>query len=695
MMKNLYAFVILAACALPARAETAAADTVSTELKEVVVKSDRAWIEGDKIVFIPTKREKNLSNSPASLIDRMNLPTVYVEGESIISRVSGKTVTVFINGIRADGTDISTFWPKQAKRVEYMEDPEDPRFEGCSSVINFIMPEYEVGGVTRIGAYQDIPNTGDYTAASKLVFRKMTYGLNFKGGYSRDHRSSSWGEDNYNGISYDGAYYDNVKREYEGHSWSRKDRFSVSFDSRYVSEKLTVKHNFGLLWNRNPGSGSHDAETWAPSLFSSEAAASENSGRSVSPQLLGQYVYKFNRKWSLWSWWQYAYSHNDSHSMYRNGELDPILNSTEDELHTAKIGLYPSYRISPKLTLYLDASSSMSWYKTRYAGSANDEVEQRRGYTAAMLVVHWRQSDNLSFTVRPGLLTTYWNVDRTGWCNKVEPVGYMSAWWTINPKLSLSANVSYSADVPTASQSGDVTVRQSQLVWLQGNPSLNTSSDWATSLYLTWMPADWLDFGLNGVYTRNDNEILSVYYAADPSMGGIVRKYVNGSPSDKYYVSINGSARLFDGRLRLHIEPYYTYTKTRGQYAGTLSWFRMAGNAEYYFANCSFNVYYGSPRKALTYGGMTESWSSGEWDVSFTYGNGNIHLTLSLDDVFNAYSKNWTQLRGDVFTSMKQGLSTGRKFSISLSYTFDYGKKVDRKIDIDSPQELESGALGI
>ena len=151
MMRNLYAFVILAACALPMRAETAAADTVATELKEVVVKSERAWVEGDKIVFIPNKREKNLSNSPASLVQKMNIPTVMVdEGSDVIKSTTGKTVVVFINGKRAQDTDLATFWPKQAKRVEYMVNPKDPCYEGNEFVINFVMSEYEVGGVTRI-----------------------------------------------------------------------------------------------------------------------------------------------------------------------------------------------------------------------------------------------------------------------------------------------------------------------------------------------------------------------------------------------------------------------------------------------------------------------------------------------------------------------------------------------------------------
>lgn len=683
---------MLAACVLPARAETAAADTVATELKEVVVKSERAWVEGDKIVFIPNKREKNLSNSPATLLKKMNLPTLYVENDEIKSR-TGKTVDIFINGVRAEATDIATFWPKQAKRVEYMENPKDPRFQGSAAVVNFIMTEYEVGGVTRIDADQYMPNEGSYEVASKLVVRKMTYGLLFNGGYSRDHNTSYQGEDNYNGIYYGGDYYDNVKRGYEGHSWSRKDNISAGFSARYVNDKFKATHNVSLLWTRNPGSGSYDAENWSPSLFSSESAVSGGSGRSISPQFMGQYDY-ITSKWSFTGWWNYVYAHDDRKSMYRNGELDPVLNSTDDDNHTAGIGLFPSYRINDKFSLYLDFGSWMSWFTTRYIGSANTDVDQRRSNTKVDFIFYWQQSNNLSLTVRPGLRLRYWEVDKEQY-SRVDPACELSLWWGINRKLNLSANLWYNSFYPTASHSGDVMVKQNELEWLQGNPALHNESRWNASLFLTWLPANWLNFNIASSYIRENDSFIDLYSLADPSLGGIVKTYSNGSPVDTYTLHGNISARFFDSNLSLSLSPQFTYTKAHGKYADELSWFRMRGSVSYDVGNCSFGIWYGGTEKWIDNCGMVRSWNSDSWDFMFSYGNGNLYLDFRLGDIFNTKSKSWKELRSDVFTSMLNNLTTGRSARITLTYTFGYGKQVDKRIDVVRPSETESGALGI
>ncbi|MDE6294930.1 MAG: hypothetical protein K2M03_02585, partial [Muribaculaceae bacterium] len=58
-------------------------DTTATYLQEYVVESKNAWIENDKAVFVPTRREKNRANSPATLISSMNIPVIKIDGDVI------------------------------------------------------------------------------------------------------------------------------------------------------------------------------------------------------------------------------------------------------------------------------------------------------------------------------------------------------------------------------------------------------------------------------------------------------------------------------------------------------------------------------------------------------------------------------------------------------------------------------------
>ena len=142
-----------------------------------------------------------MSNSPATLIKSMHLPFIK-EKDGLIISASGEIIPVFINGEKAENIDLATFWPKEVKRVQYIENPSDPRYEGAKYAVNFIMPVYKVGGVTRVNLFQKMPNNGYYTAASKLVHKKMTYGFLLSGNYYRDHRSDMTGETQYRDIFY-------------------------------------------------------------------------------------------------------------------------------------------------------------------------------------------------------------------------------------------------------------------------------------------------------------------------------------------------------------------------------------------------------------------------------------------------------------------------------------------------------------
>ena len=87
---------------------TTSNDSVSvTQLQELVVKSESRWFEGNTLVCIPSKKEKNLSDSPASLIREMHIPLLRVkDGE--VTDLRGNGVVYYINGVKAEPTEAST-----------------------------------------------------------------------------------------------------------------------------------------------------------------------------------------------------------------------------------------------------------------------------------------------------------------------------------------------------------------------------------------------------------------------------------------------------------------------------------------------------------------------------------------------------------------------------------------------------------
>lgn len=699
IMNKAYIFLPVAAIALCSHRVMAlteqpdSAASPSIELQEVVVVGERAWFEGDKAVFIPTKSEKNLANDPVSLVRNMHIPTVITDQGSIKS-LSGESVSIFINGVPATGVDISTFWPKQALRVEYMENPSDPKYQGAKAVLNFVMEEYVYGGITKINAEQKIPGGGEYKASSKLVYKNMTYGMVLRGGYSRYHSGYSVGEDTYRNVWYDGVPYENITRQYDSHPWSREDDMSVSLSARYLTDKVRVTHNASFAWSRDPGSGSHASELWNPSLFNSVFSRSQSRSRSVSPQVAGDYAWQLTDKSMLSTGWNYSYARRNSDSRFQEGDLAPIYNSNYEDVNTAGINLSYVSQLGSQFFLGANASSDMTWFSTHYAGSTNMLQRQWRGNTSASVNFQWKPKWNLSVTLSPEVTASYWHVEGTDKETEVNPSVRVDARWVITRHLMLDATLAYFRRVPGASQSGNVLLRQSELEWLMGNSGLKSTTTWWPMLHCMWMPTQNIRIFPSCSYSRDDNEFITIYEAAPADMGGIIRTYANAEPSETYAWDLHMAGDFLDNKLSIWLQPNWRYTRTQGIYADHLSYFRMRGGISYTLKNCRFSVDYGGQQKYLQNGGMERVYMKDCWNFIFTYGTGDIYLQVWYHETFRKHSMTVHELQSDVFSSARRSFGLGRSVSISLTYTFGYGKKVDRDINVKGPSTVQTGVLG-
>ena len=75
------------------------------------------------------------------------------------------------------------------------------------------------------------------------------------------------------------------------------------------------------------------------------------------------------------------------------------------------------------------------------------------------------------------------------------------------------------------------------------------------------------------------------------------------------------------------------------------------------------------------------------------YGTGNLYLRCQVQNIFHNKSKEWTCYDSPNYFTEYDSFETGRFFSINLTYTFGYGKKVDKSIDINGPESVESSVL--
>lgn len=687
-MRNIFLLLCIILCIIPTLADEKSDSVASKELEEVVVMGDRAWIQDGVINVIPSKQEKKLSNSPETLLKSMHLPFVQVN-EGRVTTLSGEPVSFYINGEQVNEIDLATFWPKDVTLVQYLENPKDPKYAGASYVINFKMHEYEAGGVTRFDGHQEIPNRGFYTAASKVQYKKWTYGVMFKGDYRRDHRSTMTGETKYKGIYYGDKFYDEITRNEKEASYSRRDDIDFALDARYITDKFQMRHTLSLGWNRNPGSGSHSTNLWSENLFDSESFSDYSESRSLSPQYRGIYFFPFSKRWTLHITTGYSYARNHSFTESRFGNAKPVENRIAEDVNTVNFRVAPTFQLSDKWSFNVPVSGSADWFSSSYSGSADTRQKQTRQKLSGSVKVWWHPLNSLYVVVQPGVTASLWQIGDIKE-SQIYPNVSAQIYWNPTRKFVVNAVYKLYDFTPSPSESNPVLVKLSDLVWTKGNPYLKGSKAWNTGLYITYLPLDELTMSMSAYYTRYNDLTYSRYTPAPAEYGGIIEETVNAKPLDDIYAELTFNSSLLNRKLNVSVTPGITYNHANEGGRENATAFKFRGSMDYTIGNCRLSISYHKNGKYFDSEGFAEYWKENSWNFDVTYGLKDLYMNFRIDNIFNNKQKSWKNYNSANYSYYSTRFDTGRTFIVNLTYTFGYGKKLNRNINIDGPSSTSS-----
>ena len=665
-------------------------DTIAAkQLEDIIILNKRCWVEKEKIIIIPNKKEKQLSNSPASLIGTMHLAMLKEKDGEIVT-LSGERANIFINGIKADKVDIATFWPKNVKRIEYYESTSNPKYSGARNVVDFIVQEYSVGGVARLDALQKFPAYGYYSASSKISYKKLSFGALVYGNYFHDHGTSAKGVETYNDIFYKNNYYDFLKHEIEEHEFQRDNVLNITLNTKYVSQNFWAIHSFSYLCNRNPGSGTTDSGKWSDDLFGNEDSRLSTKSKSISPQLSGNYFARLSNKWNFSWYWSYSYfSNNNSNRFTSDLSID---NYSNEDVHSVKIIALPSFKCTDKLRVQLRAQVDIDIYSIKYNRQASNEYNQNRLEFLSNLSFNWHLSDKLNISATPGIAISKLKDENVKHLY-LRPTAGMSFNYKARPNIIMGGSLKFYMRSPKASEVSSAIVQSTNLIWITGNPHLKNLTSYDLYLSTHYLANDYLNISTGLGYVRTYNSLIYNYTAASDEKGGVIKHYTNAKPTSNYRANIDISGSFFNNHLSVSLVPQWRCTSTSGEYASTLNTLTFSSNIDLVFSNNSIRLMYEAPSKYLSLSGMEKSWEQDAWSISYTYGNGNVYFKLSIEDIFNKKHKSWVQYNSSNFSSTKHYLKTGRKLCVNFTYTFGFGKKIDRSINFDDPINIKTSIV--
>lgn len=672
------------------KGQTAKPDSLEVrELGEITVVADAQRTSADKTVYIPTGKQRSTSNDGVSLLSRMNIPQLNVNPiASTVKTADNQDVTLYINFHPATKEDVGGLNPTDVKRVEYLSFPTDPRFRRAQHAVNFITHSYTYGGYTKFNAKERfMARSGEVSVYSKFAHKEMVYDFVMSGDYDYNSNAGSITDETYRLES-------GTIRRKSGTETGRKHRRGL-----YTALRASWSRNENLSFRNLVSYGRINTPVYLTSgyvnfssLYPSETYKTESPSENNALGWDSEVFASFGRGWSLNATVQTEYTDNKTVSDYTT-EIESIKNHAEERAWLFRGTAQANKSLSDMITLFSNVSSGGGHTRIDYSGSSNAVNRFRQiftGITFGIAINHHKVSGSVD--VGYAAETNRINGKRM---NDNYPFTHISVQYAPSHRHSVSFWFQYATFSPDATMKNPNIIQQSELMYISGNPDLRCSRNTSTNVSYTWLPNDMWQMSAYVTMFRIANRQIAVY-APDGPEGAMLKKYQNDGDYNHGQVGGRLTGKFAGGKLSFSVAPRLLFYKTTGSNRISRFPFTASFSADYYLGNFFLNAYYDSGtsyvdgenaylmKMPMSYSAGA-GWSSHGW---------NVQLSL-----VNLLQSSW-RLSKDTLTTRwydsdvtRFGPECHRRISLSVTYTFNYGRKVDRSGELSDGKNISTSIL--
>lgn len=697
-MSRIFLSILLLA-SLSGFAQTNETDSVAktVSLDEVVVEGRTQRVVQYGVEYIPGKKVKKAASDATSLLFYMQIPQLNVSpADNSVTTPSGSGVTMFIDYVPATQQDVRSLQPRDVLRVEVLDYPQDPRFNSSPHVVNFIMRKYEWGGYTKLvadGRFLSDEYAGG-NVYEKFSIRDWTLdaSVSASGSWNHDYRDCS--EQTFRGITLGGAEIDEIKRtSATTASHGRKNTQLASLRAARSVKNSYISHMASFRREATPDSRRSSRVDYTGGLLSSSKAERSADSQSITAAVSGYYRFSLPKDNSLTASWEFSHTGNRQGSSYRLANLDPVDNGNREAVYSPQVTLFYSKGLGHNNTLRTMVSSYANFYDTRYTGSYGGR--QKLTSSESMVFLEYMQNwgVGLSLYSRVGASYVYGRLNGRSIMHEWSPRLGLQLQYKINSKNNISFDAWFANSHPQPSAANSALVQTDELMWHQGNPDLKNIHGPMLTLSYSFVPRNNLSLFADAVYNRYAHAPAYLYHTL-PGHDGMVRTYSDDNNEQEMRTSVGASLRLFDNSLSLFARGRVNRIITTGFHPMRETYFTGTFRATYFVRNLALTLYYETPTKRIVNNGgyvnrtqcaygLIASYSVGNFNAGLRFsnwfGNGRIHRDY---DSGQFSSREWYWVCG-----FDHGLN------ISLTYTIPYGKKIDRREDLENNAYKRSAIL--
>lgn len=692
-----YLFISAFAC-MPwlVRAQFAEPDSIRTqELDEVVVEASNQRISSTISTYIPMARQKNAATDAVSLLNQMAIPQLIVNPSDMsVHTISGQDVSIYIDYVAASEQDLSGMCTTDVKKVDYLIYPTDPRFHGAKYVIHFVMQQYEWGGYTKLNAEQWCGvNRSEGAVYSKFAYKRMTFDLYADEIYLTNRHTGTQSTETFRFQDLFGNGSQTVQRTSIPTALRyRNNSNDVVFRALYNTEKVQISNKLSLVFNSIPRNNAEDLLMYANDCLPNSMARTIASERNRSLDYQLEIYRSFSEKLGLDVESNYRYNHIDSHSEYADNDC-PIINNAKEHVH--QISITPNLLWNPN-----ENNSFMPFTHAEYSttqinydgNSPSSQTYDIGGYIGGLQYTYQQQR----WTVGALLAWVYADVNLSGISFRDNyPQGYLFTTYSPNDKNQWELAYSFGKKVPKTYQKSPTMLQQDALMWYAGTPGLDNFWNHHVVGTYTWLPNNKWQLALNGAYFLADNRVTAIYTPTAPD-GTMLRQYQNNGNFSSGTISVNATAKFFNGKLVAQLQPMFTRYSTTGEYAQKLNDFQCRAQITGYFGDFNLLGWYSTPTKKLNQDTGSKAHVPACYQLQLGFSKGAWQASATAYNFFrSSWESSQESLTGQYYEldCCTYDTTQHMRFQLSVTYTFSYGKKVQRNNELSGVGTAASAIL--
>lgn len=686
--------IALMSCGMTLRAQEKN-DTVAKDLQEVTVEGEMQKIDATTATYYPTAKVKKASNNAIDLLYRMAISQLRVDPRGMsVKTPAGENVSVFLNYLRATDADIRGLRTTDVLKVEYLDFPTDPRFQGARHVVNIIVRKYVYGGYTKLS--EDLTTITDLTSwgsvYSKFAYKRMQYDVYLSPRYSTNSHSGTLEKSIFHlsdgSIERDQDYKEGDKRIFE---------MPVSFRAIYEKPGVQIANTVGfgffdIMKNISKGSLGYDSDINAGEY--SYQRDSPHVSRSYS--WTGGYYFIFPKSLSLYVIPTFAYTCSNSRSIYTTTipGVVPVIDNHKEGAYTGSLSANLYKTFNSRHSIITGVSGSISGNTIDYSGTSPSNNDYSSSYFHGFAIYNLNHNNKFSGSLM--LSGTAFHTKMNGRRESTYyPTVYLSASYSPSRKGSLSFNANVYSTPAAGSDLSQNVIQVNEILFRTGNPDLKSFRTFKSEINYTYFANNSFNLQTYASYWGQYNRPV-ISYAPFKDGSCVITSKMNSGDFNRFSAGVNLTARLFSNSLILQASPEVSHQSSSGYFDMSLTRFNWSLDAQYYFGSFNLSAYY-YPRGHLieVYNGEHNR-NAEAYGIKAGWANDSWNISLQARNFFRTgYIGQWTNLVTPVYERHTDIISGGMHASlnVSVTYTIGYGKKVNRNNEIGAQGGAASAAF--